>query len=562
MKHQLRNSNGSALLIAVAVLMIFTILGLSLLTLTSNGLAKNENRENIVQATDLADKGVEFAVNEIQKTLETQIKLTPMGKTKFYDYLDEILEQPKLKCNNAEISPTNNLGYKIQGENNTFTSVCIEKVDFIYTNGTVEEMDKYKRLVTFRSTGFVNGTNQTTRTQIIIGTDAIPDQLRYTVSTNNGGNIYLHGGIEIQGDIKTSGNLIIANQASWGTATSSTNTWTPSVYPRIIKNQNSVTPKIVLPEDKNVYVFNLITSGNKKNNSTDFFNKHIGGNELNNATNYTKLELKDNVVNGYFFNTSNLSLVRKKLEDDKVDITAQFNNIPSDSVKYGELTDAPNNSNRNKVFHVKKQPISVCKDYNYYKNECKDWKTTTSSGNIDFTENSTNSKKQIKLTGTYFVDGNVNIQNIQLEADAIIYVKGEVTIDKSILKNTNKDNTLFIFAEKDITFSNMHDSDKTSTDNINEAKGFFYSKSNLMLLGVKSHTKIIGGVSANRVILTGVRGKGKEGSFDSADNQRNKTARLQLIYDENMIKQYHEFKRDDQEEYITQINEPEVISRK
>lgn len=142
-----------------------------------------------------------------------------------------------------------------------------------------------------------------------------------------------------------------------------------------------------------------------------------------------------------------------------------------------------------------------------------------------------------------------------------MYVKGAITIDKNILKNTNNNNTLFIFAEKDITFSNMHDSDNTSTDNINEAKGFFYSKSNLMLLVVKSHMKIIGDVSANRVILTGVRGKGKNGTFDSPDIQKNKESRLQLIYDENLIKQFHEFKRDEKEEFITQINQPEVINR-
>ena len=48
----------------------------------------------------------------------------------------------------------------------------------------------------------------------------------------------------------------------------------------------------------------------------------------------------------------------------------------------------------------------------------------------------------------------------------------------------------------------------------------------MMLLGVKSHMRVIGGVSAKRVILTGVRGKGKDETYDSATAQENKNARL------------------------------------
>ena len=50
-----------------------------------------------------------------------------------------------------------------------------------------EEKDRYKRLVTFKSTGKVNSKEHITYAQIIIGTDAIPDQLRYAVSTNDEG---------------------------------------------------------------------------------------------------------------------------------------------------------------------------------------------------------------------------------------------------------------------------------------------------------------------------------------------------------------------------------------
>ena len=138
MKHILKNSNGSALLIAVAVLLIFSILGLSLLTLTTNGLAKNEIREKIVQATDLADKGVEFSVKELQKKIDDKIKNDKMGKIQFGNFLDSILYDTQLSC-----SISDKYGYKITGENKSETKVCIENVENIKRNRVTGEIVTY-----------------------------------------------------------------------------------------------------------------------------------------------------------------------------------------------------------------------------------------------------------------------------------------------------------------------------------------------------------------------------------------------------------------------------------
>ena len=94
-----------------------------------------------------------------------------------------------------------------------------------------------------------------------------------------------------------------------------------------------------------------------------------------------------------------------------------------------------------------------------------------------------------------------------------------------------------------------------------DLKGFYYSQSNMHILGVKSHMKITGGVSGKDIILTGVRGIGKDNNFDTVAAQRTKEARLKIIYDENLIKQFHEFKRDEEEEFIKSINEPEIVER-
>lgn len=552
MKNYLQNDKGYSLLLAIGVILIFTVFGLSLMTLTSSGVTKNSHREDTILAQDLSDKGIDFAVNDIQNTLEKQIIATPMGKTEFGTFLDTTLTKTNLKCPAAGQPLPNNIGFHIPTENNNITKVCIEAVKMITnSSGITEEKDRYKRLVTFRSYGVVKNKEHISKTDVIIGTDAIPDQLRYAVSTNNGGNLFLHGGIEVQGDIKTDGNLIISDYASWGTATGDTNTWTASIFPRIIKNTNSVKPKVILSENKNIYYFKL----NSSNSSTNFYYKHEAGSELNKAQHYSKLPFNENSVQPHFFNTSNLSLIRRNLDDDKVNITEEFSKIPSSAIIEREMNTLPINSNKNKVYLVNQQ--KYCSSYDRDRH-CERY--SVSSGDIALTGNS-NNKTNMNLVGTYYVEGNVKINYINLKADAILYVKGNVSINQSTLKGANPDSTLFIFAEGDITFSNMHDPSSSSTDNINEVKGFFYSKSNMMLLGVKSHMKIIGGVSGNRVILTGVRGQGKNNIFDSVNTQKGKNARLQIIYDENLIKMFHEFKRDEKEEYITQLNDPETINR-
>lgn len=562
MKRVLKNDSGYSLLLAIGVVIIFTVLGLSLLTLTSSGIAKNSTREDTIQAQDLSDKGIDYVVKDIQTYLEDEIIDNPMGKTAFNTFLTNTLGKSTLSCpldTDSEAIKASK-GIKIPGENSNSTMVCIANVaEIINTDGVVEEKDKYKRLVTFKSIGTVNGKEHVTTSKVIIGTDAVPDQLRYAVSTNDGGNLHLHGGVEIQGDIKTSGNLIITNHASWGTATGETNRWDASVYPRLIRDSKSINPKLIMSEeDSNVYIFKL-REGRNGNDSTDYYlNKLETGTDLSNTTNYTKYSPKTQIteIQNSFFNTSNLAVFTKTIGDDQVDIEKEFQSISNTTSIVEDLNNDSSilkNTNKNNVYHIKAFNECESKKSN---GDCKTWKT--SSGTIDI-GGSNQGKRNIKLVGKYYVDGDVFIDYANLTSDAILYVKGDVLINQSTLKSVSDESTLFIFAEGDITFANMHDTE--STDNINEVKGFFYSKSNLMLLGVKSHMKFIGGISGDRVIMTGVRGKGKDGKFDTVTAQESMAARLQIIYDANLIAQYHSFKRDLEEEFITELNEPELIER-
>lgn len=543
-----QNENGYSLLLTFAVIIIFTILGLSLITLTSSGITKNNTREELVQAQDLSDKGIDYAIKDIQAILKKEITDKPMGKTAFEAFLDNTLNAPKLSCSQ---------GISIPAEKTNQTNVCIEKVELISN----EEKDRYKRLVTFKSTGKVNSKKHITYAQIIIGTDAIPDQLRYAVSTNDEGNLYLHGGVEIQGDIKTDGHLIISEKAHW--LKNNIAQWPDSVFPRIIPDSKSVTPKIIMREsEKNIYYVN---------NTVDY-PSHISGNtNYLNGPKYTKFipsnpATKSELQNRLFL-TKNVSLVTKSLPGDNLEITEKViplytnknynKNYPSGlSVSY--INHETSKFNRDNIIFIHGE-----------KDDCTSWglfgcKKILDRGNF----NINGGGKTLNLSGTYFINGNFIVNNTHLRSDAMLYVNGNVDIKDSTLNGINSNSTLFIFATGDISISNISVDSATPS----MIKGFFYSKQNMIMYGVGSNMNLYGGISAKRTILTAVRGNSHNFTFESSKNQKEtvmtngvevpkRNSRLKITYDENLISQYTSFKRDEEEEFITELNEPEIMNR-
>lgn len=543
-----QNENGYSLLLTFAVIIIFTILGLSLITLTSSGITKNNTREELVQAQDLSDKGIDYAVKDIQAILKKEIKDKPMGKTAFETFLDNTLNASKLSCSQ---------GINIPAKKTNQTNVCIEKVELMSN----EEKDRYKRLVTFKSTGKVNSKEHITYAQIIIGTDAIPDQLRYAVSTNDEGNLYLHGGVEIQGDIKTDGHLIISEKAHW--LKNNMAQWPDSVFPRIIPDSKSVTPKIIMREsEKNIYYVN---------NTVDYAS-HISGNtNYLNSSRYTKFipsnPASKSELQKRLFLTKNVSLVTKSLPGDNLEITEKViplytnknynKNYPAGlSVSY--TNHETSKFNRDNIIFIHGE-----------KEDCNIWglfgcKKTLDRGNF----NINGGGKTLNLSGTYFINGDFNVNNTNLRSDAMLYVNGNVDIKDSTLNGINSNSTLFIFATGDISISNISVDSATPS----MIKGFFYSKQNMIMYGVGSNINLYGGISAKRTILTAVRGNSHNYTYESSKNQKEtvitngvevpkRNSRLKITYDENLISQYTSFKRDEEEEFITELNEPETINR-
>lgn len=546
MKKLLHNDHGYTLVFTVGIIVIFMVLGLSLMMLTSSGIKKNEVRQDTVQSKDLADKGITYAVNDLQSYLEKTIKNTPMGKTQFNDLLNNTV---KVTCPQNIIIP---------GEKNNKTNVCIEKVEQIST----VEQDRYKRLVTFKSTGQVNGRDTIVRSKVIIGTDAIPDQLRYAVSTNKGGNLFLHGGVEIQGDIKTDGNLIISKNATW--MSGSTAKWEDSVGARIVKETKSVNPKIIM-RDKDQMIYTIDGSS-----STVNYNSHIAGSFNNNYGKISPyLSNSAPLVEKKLFNTQNLAIVTKSLTPDNINVITKVEDKINESADYnyydGDVSITSTNNPIKNYTRDKTILIAKKEKKSSFSFSCFCWREEE-TGKYLKANLTINVNSNINLRGSYYINGDLSITNTNLKSDAIIYVKGDVNIRDSTLMGIDPNSTLIIFADGNISISNI--SEYSSYNNPSTIKGFFYSNSDMIMYGVGSNIRLTGGISSRRLILTALRGDVSTTTKPiSIQNKLDVNgfpvypSRLKVTYDENLIKQYTSFQRDEKEEFITQLNEPEYIER-
>jgi hypothetical protein len=460
-----------------------------------------------------------------------------------------------------------------------------------------------KKKVPIQSTGIVNGKAVTTTTKIIIGTDAVPDQLRYALSTNNGGNLFLHGGIEVHGDIKTDNNLILSSNATW--MRNSSPIWQPSVRTKLLPSPGSTTPKIIFSkEDKAAYELKKFEE----------YNNHVAGVNLEKKNYYNKFSantLQDQKdISKLFFNSPQVSVLTKTtLPQDSVEITNRIQekyNLLSNKENY--INNLHINSNSHETRNFNKQDVvfvsakgteKVTETYIDYEYKCvkteKVWvwiippiwgeyqtkcieqiqievektrvlnKDTYKFGQMTINNGNKSQKQDVTLKGTYYVYGDLTINNVNLTADAIIYVQGKVDISNSTIQGADE-STLIIFSNGNIDIYNMSvDKPKEEPSKI---KGFFYTKQDMIMYGVGSHINLTGGISSRRLILTGVRGNAKNESYLTATQQETlingiarEYPRLKIIYDQDLISTYTEFVRDKEEEYIKSISDPELVDR-
>ncbi|WP_404337423.1 hypothetical protein [Planococcus rifietoensis] len=598
MKDLLKKEQGYALLITLIILLVFSILGISLMTMTMNGIAKNDMRQDVTRSTDLSTKGIDLITNQINTDLIKYLGVNGKTREEFIFQLERVLDE--YECSNPE-------KIELAGETGS-SEMCVEE----YTN-TVDasgEENPLRKLVTFNSIGLSGNSTQNLTSKVEIGAALAPEVLKYAIGTNidlsdglqpGEGNLLLHGGSDIQGDMKVDGNIVTSNN---GYAFLGQDRWIPSILPSAIPLTGANSARLVLGKgaytfsQANNYASHLNTSDfskggySRKANIQDLFRSGYSPEIVSRNPNESPIMISEQKPN-FEYNSSQAGVTRLTLEEDRI-----VSNKKMDT---------------SKIFLNHNYTERVCIRYNWFRCLEYDYRTVSGENGI-YTFNGANSFRQaatkgsavmtntnttfkngfyvegnlsignnstsydssqyskVTLDGPIFVNGDLTIQGADLSSNALIYVNGEATIEYSRINGKplpqNKIGSLIILSKGNIKISN----NSVNSNDPSYIKGFFFSEKDFEMYGVGSNMKIDGGISARRIVLNAIRGRASNSNFPGAyripnrndyfeglNGQQSANSRLQVIYDTEIISTYSNLKQ--QEPIIYTVDPPTEVER-
>lgn len=601
--HRLNNQQGYSLLITLMIIILFTILGSTLILLTFNGTTRNETREDIVQSNDLASKGIDHINAQITKELNDLLKSGRIPAADFSTRFNTIIT--KYKCQNGVAPVINKAATDIAS--GTSYNVCIygepknDPASAVVLGTSTEYL---RKIVTFKSTGKSGNNNEVLYTAYNIGATKVPEVLSYAVgaykvpeprdmtrfpSIPGEGNLILNGGSSIVGDIKVDGNLISSDhgirRSTSGSVTSDYSV--PSVLPQLSGANANTGGRISI--DGNMYKFNHVFNG-----ASNTFNypKHINSELLSDIRYYSRIT----DINQLFFGEYKPQQFKSSLTIKPIDFAAKRAPIymaltTSNRYNLGRNVRTVDTLTKTTDTYLSTERctssfIGFCfgsYEYAYDGTFSMQGKNTVgrfaTAGNLLMTTTNTtftkgayvggnleirNSTKlnPSRISGTIYVDKDLTIENAYLESDVILYVNGDVSITESQIFGVpyaDRTGSLIIFAKGDINLSNNSVDSPTPS----EFKGYFYSEQTMEMYGVGSNIKINGGISARKIILNAVRGTSNNTAYQSKAMQETlprEKSRLQVIYDKDIIKNFSELDIQT-EQWIDNISPPTELNR-
>ncbi|MDO6656034.1 hypothetical protein [Anaerobacillus sp. 1_MG-2023] len=599
--NHIRNEHGSSLVLVLLVTLIFTVLGLSLLSATVNGTKRTELREDDVQATYVAEKGVDEIVQSIQTDLRNGLGTSGKSIAEFNTLIDTTIK-----------------GHKSPTSINHQTGTSVAKVLNFSTATNV-----LRRVIEVESTGTVNGETETIRKTLEIGPNSVPDVLRYALGTytvcqrhqncdvQGEGNLFLHGGVSIQGDMKVDGNLITTDQgyASYNRKDYWIDTFLPTIqnisdpsskakmvlggkiinfthkptYQNHINQPNFSSSNYHLVDPEEAFQGNDYPIIEKREpirdpvdigDSESLYKYTLSSSSINGEAITKKTFSYNNFYN--FFGTYIDAIIRNtNMPNDNVYpyYLHRYNNGQQRIYEFDLITFTGNNNF--KRFSTAGNLKLDGGDTSYSKTQSKNGiyvGNNLTIGNSS-SSNNINDYDKLKVSGPFYVGKDLKISGANVEFNALIYVKGDVTIEYSVLKGLNENGTngsLIVFAEGDINIRN----NSLYEDNPSYIRGYFYSGGAFEMFGVGSNVNIDGGISARRIVLNAVKGKAKSidprnnqykeygdgyGYFQQKTYQENQPSRLKITYNPTIIKTYSDLKTE--EPFVKNIAEPVPIER-
>ncbi|MBP3949662.1 hypothetical protein [Bacillus suaedae] len=598
------NERGYSLLLTLVITLIFGLLATLLLSMTMGGFLRTEIREDVVQVEEVTEKGLDHLSQEIQTKLEEMIGTSGIPREQFITKLNETLNN--YTCTSSKLENS--------GETGDY-SACLSAIEPVTNaDGTENEL---RKKITLLSRGIVDGRERELKTTMEVGSQSVPDALNYALGAHilcksndsscsqipGEGNMFLHGGVDIYGDVKVDGDLITTDRGY--AFFSGSEQWIDSLYPSIRGTKPSQIGNVVL--GGNVYSFN----------STPTYANHIRRNSF--SSTYTK---KTNSLQDAF--TIAPQIVARQPTRKTHNILEQKKNNEYAYNDPGVTYLSGSHNVTTSGLHYPNRRVFIGYGYGWYGTEIRgltltgtntfgnlfvngDLKLTSSNsretskatflnglfvdGDLTIGNNSSSydpsNYAKIQLFGNIYVTGDLIIKGADAEVDAIINVGGKV-IDEStkverwsntlvehsrlagLPKGEKEIGSLIVFSKGTITIRN----NSVYQDDPSEIKGYFYSDDAFEMFGVGSNIKIIGGISARRIVLNGVRGMSDTSSFPNSVRYGNRNdwyyyhnrtaqtkqnSRLQVIYNEKIDKIYSDLQAN--EPIITSIDKPKLLNR-
>lgn len=658
MKH-ICSQKGNSFLTTIFVLVMATVIGLSLISLSINGTIRNEQREKVMQAKVLAEDGMNHLTYKINKELETiiqDVESLEMEKAENLDFMREIDYKNLYRTEFEKVLNK----YSCESGNSIVYTSDDHKYEACYDEHNIHNkiIDDTYRLAYFKSTGTAEDVTKTLISGVKLGArfSNYPKELNYVVATTDEGTLMMNGGITINGDIRTDGDVIISDSGYYPLTTKS---WVNSVYPSIGGNttfpSKTGNPRFYNSNEGNLYLINndQLTKSNKFLNFYEIWYKDIFNTDLINGSDKKDLLLSSDFsqLPDYLFETNRLDLFQeaakfqsmdiskivemgKKVIGEKVKVrrsdseyttyknalglsilSGSYHATTPTLIKGGIIATLENQPqvtgdfkidktgginvglsdytfNGNFYFHDTQVNLTAGSNVtlkgNYYFDHGKsiiESKTTpfringggtnTLDGNFYISEGDFGSLRIFNgshnIKGTYFLDGDLIIQDTTLKADAVFFVNGDVNIQKTTIKPLNG-GYLIIFATGEIQLDYAYDSgtnilDDYYNENQRVFNAFFYSKDKVEVHGTISNIKINGGVIGKHVFLTGIRGDVKKSlgvikNFPSVESQRNKDSRLVINYNPDIVTTFNQLHNINIRFYDLDLQPPAIMTRK
>ena len=681
----LHSEKGNTLVTSLMVLIIATVIALTLMSLSMNGLTRNQHRESLTQAGKQAENGLQHITLEIQSKLQNILESDEF-QPKFGDF--EILMKHNFNTKFNEI-----LSSYLCMNTNKLTNVSTDKSYSVCLDDDsyVNEMPNLLKDLVFISTGTAYGESETLQFTYTMGVEYLnyPNFLNYAVTTHDEGTLILTGGIDIQGNVRADGNIVVSEYgyapvidkqgSTFRDIQFNTSPWKKTVFPSI-KGSSTGPATLLVNPDKKLFKMNNDRFQGGCTRSLQLLEKING--KLNNIGNLLNLNISIETTIPYYVSYYDLINTDFNTNTCIFDIheTSQANDFLSNSEKPNIYTTPVANSidvaaiveeGKNKLASVKnknfvpykmdvlgiKVPalmpgnftastpteaslgigvnllsggtlegsikipapyiISVGKHtlngefyfknskLNLYDGSLSNEINNTLLGNYYFedyqlldTLSITGGKQYLDgqfyiensgndfgllgglltdnffnaldinggnhtLKGVYYIDGDVDIFNSTISADAVLFVDGDVHIKHSQIKSLGESGSLIIFATGNIIYN------YTSELGANIGKEFYnkeplelnaylYSNSKIEIHGTLSNIHIKGGVAANQILLSGVRGDVKNELVPTFVNPEDANAKSRLIieYDENVVQTIKEITQEYNK--LVQYNELEL----